>query len=97
MANMSNAINMSFRVDKNLKAQADELFKNLGMNTSVALNMFLTQSVREQALPFTPNMISPEPSNELKDALQELDDIEKGKIKVKGYHNINTFIDDMLK
>ena len=97
MANMSNAINMSFRVDKNLKAQADELFKNLGMNTSVALNMFLTQSVREQALPFTPNMISPEPSNKLKEALQELDDIEKGKIKVKGYHNINTFIDDMLK
>ena len=97
MANMSNAINMSFRVDKNLKAQADELFKKLGMNTSVALNMFLTQSVREQALPFTPNMISPEPSNELKEALQELDDIEKGKIKVKGYHNINTFIDDMLK
>ena len=97
MANMSNAINMSFRVDKNLKAQADELFKNLGMNTSVALNMFLTQSVREQALPFTPNMISPEPSDELKEALQELDDIEKGKIKVKGYHNINTFIDDMLK
>ena len=94
---MSNAINMSFRVDKNLKAQADELFKNLGMNTSVALNMFVTQSVREQALPFTPNMISPEPSNELKEALQELDDIEKGKIKVKGYHNINTFIDDMLK
>ena len=97
MANMSNAINMSFRVDKDLKKQADELFKNLGMNTSVALNMFLTQSVREQALPFTPNMISPEPSNELKEALQELDDIEKGKIKVKGYHNINTFIDDMLK
>ena len=97
MANMSNAINMSFRVDKNLKAQADELFKSLGMNTSVALNMFLTQSVREQALPFTPNMIAPEPSNELKEALQELDDIEKGRIKVKGYHNINTFIEDMLK
>ena len=42
MANISNAINMSFRVDKDLKKQADELFKNLGMNTSVALNMFLT-------------------------------------------------------
>ena len=97
MANMSNAINMSFRVDKNLKTQADELFKSLGMNTSVALNMFLTQSVREQALPFTPNMVAPEPSNELKEALQELEDIEKGKIKVKGYHNINTFIKDMLK
>ena len=47
MLSMSNAINMSFRVDKNLKKQADELFKNLGMNTSVAINMFLTQCVRE--------------------------------------------------
>lgn len=34
---MSNVINMSFRVDRDLKKQADELFKNLGMNTSVAL------------------------------------------------------------
>ncbi len=42
MLSMSNAMNMSFRVDKNLKKQADELFKNLGMNTSVAINMFLT-------------------------------------------------------
>lgn len=97
MLTMSNAINMSFRVDKNLKKQADELFKNLGMNTSVALNMFLTQSVREQALPFVPNMIAPEPSTELKEALKEVEDIESGRIKVKGYHNINTFIEDMLK
>ncbi len=42
MANISNAINMSFRVDKDLKKQADDLFRKLGMNTSVALNMFLT-------------------------------------------------------
>ena len=46
MANITEAINMSFRVDKELKKQADKLFKNLGLNTSVALNMFLTQCVR---------------------------------------------------
>ena len=97
MTNPSDTINMSFRVNKNLKTQADKLFKNLGMNTSVALNMFLTQSVREQALPFQPNIATSEPSAELKAALQELDDIEKGKIKAKGYHNVNTFIEDMLK
>lgn len=39
---ISNAINMSFRVDMGLKKQADKLFKKLRMNTSVALNMFLT-------------------------------------------------------
>ena len=42
MANISNAINMSFRVNKKLKKDADKLFKELGLNTSVALNMFLT-------------------------------------------------------
>ena len=51
MANDS--INMSFRVNKELKKEADELFKELGLNTSVALNMFLKQSVREKAIPFT--------------------------------------------
>lgn len=52
---MNEAINMSFRVDKELKKQADTLFRELGLNTSVALNMFLAQCVRNQALPFTPS------------------------------------------
>ena len=43
---------LSFRVDRSLKKEADSLFKSLGMNTSVALNIFLTQSVREQGIPF---------------------------------------------
>ena len=59
MAEISNAINMSFRVDKGLKKQADELFRKLGMNTSVAINMFLTQSVREQSIPFIPSLEVP--------------------------------------
>lgn len=55
MAKINEAINMSFRVDKELKKQADTLFRELGLNTSVALNMFLAQCVRNQALPFTPS------------------------------------------
>ena len=97
MSNISNAINMSFRVDRDLKEQADALFKNLGMNTSVALNMFLTQSVREGRIPFMVTMQSPEPSQELKEALKELNYAEKHPEKYKGYHNINNFIEDMLK
>ena len=55
MAMINEAVNMSFRVDKDLKRQADKLFKELGLNTSVALNMFLAQCVRNQALPFIPS------------------------------------------
>ncbi len=57
MAKISEPINMSFRVDKELKRQADKLFKELGLNTSVALNMFLAQCVRNQALPFIPSRV----------------------------------------
>lgn len=75
----SDSVNMSFRVDKSLKKQADELFKNLGMNTSVALNMFLTQSVRQQALPFLPDMCLKMSSKEVQEVLQELKAVESGQ------------------
>lgn len=91
MENVSNTTNMSFRVDKKLKKEADELFKNLGMNTSVAINMFLSQSVREQSVPFISSMENP--NIKLISAMKEADDIEKGKIKVKKYKSF----DDALK
>ena len=100
MENVSNAINMSFRIDKTLKNDADILFKKLGLNTSVALNMFLSQCVREQALPFVPSMNvseSNKPSRRLIKAAKEADDILSGKIKAKGYNNVDEFINDMLK
>ena len=93
MSNLSNAVNMSFRVDRNLKQQADELFKNLGMNTSVALNMFLTQSVREQSIHFTPTMNVP--SKKLMSALEEVEAIESGKIKAKRYKNFKDALEDL--
>ena len=95
MANISNAINMSFRVDKDLKKQADALFRELGMNTSVALNMFLTQSVRDQALPFTPDMKTSMPSKELKKAIKEANDISSGKVKTKTYNSAKELFDDL--
>ena len=93
MANISNAINRSFRVDKNLKKQADELFKNLGMNTSVALNMFLTQSVREQSIPFIPSMEVP--NARLISAMEEVEAIEAGKIKTKKYKSFEDALKDI--
>ena len=93
MANITNAINMSFRVDKNLKKQADELFKNLGMNTSVALNMFLTQSVREQSIPFIPSMETP--NARLISAIEEVEAIEAGKIKAKKYKTFEDALEDI--
>ena len=88
---------ISFRVDDNLKKEADKLFENLGLSTSAVLNSFLATCVRQQEIPYKISMKDPEPSEELKEALKEADDIMSGKVKAKGYHDMNEFVEDLLK
>ncbi len=40
------------RIDENLKSQASELFNQLGLDMSSAVNIFLKQSVMRGGLPF---------------------------------------------
>lgn len=56
---MANVSNVSFRIDSNLKAQADALFSQLGMNMTTAFNIFLRQSVREGCIPFNITINTP--------------------------------------
>ena len=55
--------NVSFRIDTDIKNQADKLFADLGLNMTTAFNIFLRQSVREGSIPFqitvnTPNAVT---------------------------------------
>lgn len=43
---------IQFRVDKELKNEADKLFKELGLDLGTAIRLFLKQSVNKQAIPF---------------------------------------------
>lgn len=45
-------INVTIRMDENLKEQAEELFHDLGLSLSSAITMFAKQAVREQRIPF---------------------------------------------
>ena len=58
----------SFRLDPELKEQADHLFTSLGLSTNAAVNMFLRQAVAEQAFPFRPVL---HPNAETRAAMQE--------------------------
>ena len=51
--------NVSFRIDSDLKTQADTLFSQLGMNMTTAFNIFLRQSVREGRIPFDVTLNTP--------------------------------------
>ena len=43
---------LNVRIDKQLKSELEEFCNNVGMNVSVAVNMFAKAVVREQRLPF---------------------------------------------
>ncbi|MCL2287234.1 MAG: type II toxin-antitoxin system RelB/DinJ family antitoxin [Firmicutes bacterium] len=43
---------MNIRTDSEVKKQAEELFAQFGLSMSAAINMFLRQSIRKQAIPF---------------------------------------------
>lgn len=45
-------INVTIRIDEDLKKQADELFDELGLSFSGAVNVFVRQALREDGLPF---------------------------------------------
>ena len=46
------ATTMTMRVDPVLKAQAEELFENMGLNLSTAYTLFLKAVVRTKSIPF---------------------------------------------
>ena len=47
-----NGVNVTVRVDKDIKKQAEVLFNDLGLNLSSAINMFLHQAIADQGIPF---------------------------------------------
>ena len=66
---MSNAVNMSVRVDRDVKSASEELFEEIGMPISVAINIFLRQCIRCGGLPFDVKLDSP--NKETREAIEE--------------------------
>lgn len=86
--------NISIRMDSELKAQADALFAELGMNLSTAFNIFVRQSLREGGIPFE---IKLEQSNkETIAAMLEAERIAKDP-NVKHYSDLDELFEDLRK
>ena len=88
MPSISNTTNINVRIDSNLKKESDILFKELGLNMTTAISMFLTKCVNTASIPFK---VEKEKSNkELIEAIKEgdiiLKDLKNGKRK--GYNNV---------
>lgn len=45
--------NLNIRTDKDVKEQAEQIFNELGLNMTTAINIFLRTTIREQGIPFS--------------------------------------------
>ena len=56
---------LSVRVDSDVKESFARLCEELGMTSSVAVNMFMRQMLRDRSLPFTPSLRSTEQQSDV--------------------------------
>ncbi len=49
---MAETINVTVRLDREIKENAERLFGEFGMNLSTAFNVFIRQSLRQGKIPF---------------------------------------------
>lgn len=84
--------NISIRMDSELKAQADALFGELGMNLSTAFNIFVRQSLREGRIPFEISVNKP--NKDTRAALLEAERIAHDP-NVKGYNDLDELFADL--
>lgn len=78
------------RIDSNVKREANDLFAELGIDMSSAVNIFLRQCVMRGGLPFKVEV--PQYSDNLLDAANEARRISRDS-SIKGY----TTMDDLKK
>lgn len=82
------ATTITIRTNKNTKVAAKKLFSDLGMDMSTAINTFLSQSVREQGLPFRPSTHAPNATT-----AQALKDIQAGQNLVGPFDTVEEVMD----
>ena len=86
--------NINIRMDSDLKAQADALFGELGMNLSTAFNIFVRQSIRDGGIPF--EITLNQPSKDTIAAMREAERIAKDP-SVKGYNDLDELFAELKK
>ena len=83
-------VSTNIKIDPDLKRESQILFEQLGLNLSTAINMFLRQSVREQAIPF--RVGSPVPNSE---TLKAIEDARKGIGLSRGFSSVAELMEDL--
>ena len=74
---------MSIRLDSEVKEQAQQVFNNLGMDMTTAINIFLRQAIQYQGLPFDVRL------DENRKLLQVLTDLDQNRNMSQSFESVS--------
>ena len=89
---MPNTANLNVRIDPELKAQAENLFSDLGMTLTTAITVYFRQAVRENRIPF--EIKRDDPTRATAAALREAEAIVRDT-QAKGYTDTDELFRDL--
>lgn len=88
---MAQSVNVNFRMDEQLKRNAEEICAKMGMNLSTAITIFCRKLEQERRMPFE---ITAEPDpfyseSNVRYLKGKLDDLRAGRLKLKEHELID--------
>ena len=83
-------IDITLKMDTELKEQAETLFSELGLSMTAAITVFMKQAVYEHGIPF--RVCREVPNAE---TLEAIDDIENGRNIYGPFNSVDEFWEDL--
>ncbi|EID28095.1 type II toxin-antitoxin system RelB/DinJ family antitoxin [Streptococcus oralis subsp. dentisani] len=80
---------MSIRLDSEVKEQAQQVFNNLGMDMTTAINIFLRQAIQYQGLPFDVRL------DESRKLLEVLTDLDQNRNMSQSFESVSDLMEDL--
>ena len=80
---------MSIRLDSEVKEQAQQVFSNLGMDMTTAINIFLRQAIQYQGLPFDVRL------DENRKLLEVLTDLDQNRNMSQPFESVSDLMEDL--
>lgn len=82
-------MSISIRLDSEVKEQAQQVFSNLGMDMTTAINIFLRQAIQYQGLPFDVGL------DENRKLLQVLTDLDQNRNMSQSFESVSDLMEDL--
>ena len=80
---------MSIRLDSEVKERAQQVFNNLGMDMTTAINIFLRQAIQYQGLPFDVRL------DENRRLLEVLTDLDQNRNMSQPFESVSDLMEDL--